>query len=193
MMNSASAAVAALTVVMAAATVATLLAATSAVMLGLKLFGGGIAYELHVSHVAHRLAGELVVEVHGDLVIGDLGDDALDTHAFLGHHRDDGAHADVFMVKLAVDVENLLLELIDQVGVLDAESFLGLEGKVKFLTLLQIDDVILETLDEREVESEDKSVRVFGFELEYTDLLIAVDYKDFVHELDVLTCLNFIH
>ena len=191
----AAAAVAVVAVVVSAVTAATVLATTTAavVMLGLKLLGGGVAHELHVARIAHRLAGKLVVEVHGDLVVGDLGDDALDAHAVLGHHGDTSAHADVLVVKLAVNVEDFLLEFVNHVGVLGAEGLLGLQREVKFLALLEVKDVVLESLDQRDVHAEHKRVGMFLIELENTHLLVAVDNKNLIHEFDVFTCLNFLH
>ena len=192
----AATAVAAVTVVVvvAAATVTTVLTAASAtVMLGLQLLGRGIAHQLHVAGIAHGLASQLMVEVHGHLVVGHLGHDALDTHALLGHHGHDGTHADVLVVKLAVNMENLLLELIHQARVLGTESLLGLEGEVKLLALLQAHDMVLETLDERHVHAEDKGIGLLLLELEHTDLLLAVHDEDFIYEFHVFSCFNFLH
>lgn len=191
----AAAAVAAVAVVMATATVAAVLTTASAavMVLGLELLGRGVAHELDVASIAHGLTGQLVVEVHGDLVVGDLGDNALDAHSLLGHHGHDGTHADVLVVKLAVNVEDFLLEFINHVGVLDTEGLLGLQGEVKLLSLLQVDDVVLEALDEGDIHTEDKGIGMLLVELEDTHLLVAIDNENLVHEFDVLTCLNFLH
>ena len=177
-----------------AATVATLLtAATATVVLGLEFLGRGIAHQLHITAIAHGLASQLMVEVHKHLVVGDLDHLPLDTHALLGHHRHDGALADMLVVKLAVDVEDLLLQFVHQVGVLDAEGVLGLQGEVKLLALLEVDNVVVETLDERQIHAEDKRIGMLLIKLEHTGLLVAIDHKDLVHEFYIFTCLNFIH
>lgn len=162
-------------------------------MLGLEFLGGGVTHELHGAGIAHGLTCQLVVEVHGHLVVGDLGDDALDAHAVLGHHGHDGAHADVLVVKLAVHMENLFLQLVDHVGILQAEGFFGLEREVKVLALLQTHDVVLETLDERQVQAEDKGIGVLLVELENADLFLTINDKNLIYEFDVFSCLNFIH
>lgn len=187
---------AAVTAVVVAAVVAVAVLATTAaamMMLGLELLGRGVTHKLDKSSIAYSLASQLVVEVHGDFVVGDLSDDALDTHAVLGHHGDDGTHADVLVIKLAINVEHLFLELIDHVGVLGAEGLLGLQGKVKFLALFQIDDVILETLNQRDIKPKHKGIRMFLIELEDTHLLVTIDHKNLVNELNIFTCLNFLH
>ena len=84
---------------------------------------------------------KLVVEIHEHLVVGHLDDLTLDAHAFLSHHGHAGTRTDILGVKLAVDMENLLLELIDQLGILYAESLMGLKGEIKFFALLQAHDM----------------------------------------------------
>ena len=191
----AAAAVAAVAVVVAAVTASAVVAsATTAVMvLGLEFFGRGVTHELHVARIAYGLAGELVVEVHGDLVVGDLGDDALDAHAVLSHHGHDGTHADVLVVKLAVNVEDFLVEFIDHAGILYAESLLGLQCEVKFFSLFQAHDIVLEADNQGHVHAEHKGIGMLLLEFENTHLLVSIDNKNLVHEFDVLTCLNFLH
>ena len=132
----ATATIAAVAVVVAAAVAAFLTAAAAAMVLGLEFLGGGITHELHNTGITYGLAGQLMVEVHGHLFVGHLGHNALDAHAVLGHHRDDGTRAHVLVVKLAVHMENLFLQFVDQVGVLLAESLLGFEREIKLLTLM---------------------------------------------------------
>lgn len=171
-----AAAVAAVAVVVATVTAAALVtAASAAVMLGVELLGGGVAHELYKTGVAHRLASELVVEVHEHLLVGDLNDLSLDAHAFLGHHGHACTGSNVLGVKLAVDVENFLFQFIDEFGVLHTEGFMRLECEIKLVALLQSHDVILEALDEREVDAENKGIGVFLVELEHTGLFFTVD------------------
>ena len=177
----------------AAAVAAFLTAATAAVVLGVKFLGRGVANELNEAAVAHGLACQLVVEVHEHLVIGHLDDLTLDAHAFLSHHGHACTRTDVLGVKLAVDVENLLLELIDQLGILYAESLMRLQREIKLLALLQTHDVVLEALDERQIHSKDESVGVLLVELEHTRLLVAIDHEYLIHEFYVFSCLNFLH
>ena len=194
MLAATASAVATVAVVVSAVTAtAVLTAASAAMMLGIEFLGGGVAHYLDISAVAHRLTGELVVEVHEDLVVGDLDDLSLDAHAFLCHHGHTSSWADVLGIKLAVDMEDFFLEFIDELGVLDAEGLLGLECEVKLVALLESHDVILEALDEREVHAEDKGVGVLRVELEDALLLIAVDDEDFIDELYIFTGLNFLH
>ena len=178
---------------MTAVASAAVLAAATVMMLGLEFLRGSVAHELHISGIAHRLTSQLVVEVHGDLVVGDLGHDALHAHAVLGHHGHDGAHADVLVVKLAVNVENLLLEFINHAGILGTEGLFGFQGEIKFLALFKVDDMILEALDERHIQPEDKGIGVLLVELEHTDLFITIYHKNLVNELNIFTCLNFLH
>lgn len=188
----AAAAVAAVAVVVATVTAAAFFTAASAtVMLGVELLGGGVAHELYKTGVAHRLASELVVEVHEHLLVGDLDDLSLDAHAFLRHHGHAGTRADVLGVKLAVDVENFLFEFIDEFGVLHSEGFMRLEGEIKLVALLQSHDVILETLDEGQVDAKYKGIGMFLVELEHTGLFFTVDDKDLINELHVFTCFDF--
>ena len=162
-------------------------------VLGLQLLGRGVAHQLHVAAVAHRLAGELVVKVHEHLVVGDLHYLTLDAHTLLGHHGHAGSGTDVLGVKLAVDVENFLLQLIDELGVLHAKGLVGLQGEVKLLALLQAHDVVLETLDERQVHAKHKGIGMLLVEFEHTLLLLAVNDKNLIYEFHVFSCLNFLH
>lgn len=172
----AAAAVAAVAVVVATVAAAALFTtASAAVMLGVELLGGGVAHELYKTGVAHRLASELVVEVHEHLLVGDLNDLSLYAHAFLGHHGHACTGSNVLGVKLAVDVENFLFQFIDEFGVLHTEGFMRLECEIKLVALLQSHDVILEALDEREVDAENKGIGVFLVELEHTGLFFTVD------------------
>ena len=100
---------------------------------------------------------------------------------------------DILGVKLAIDMENLLIKFINQVGALYTESLMGLKGKIKFIALLQAHDMVLEALDQRQVQTEDKSIGMLLIELEHTGLLFAVHNKDFIDEFYVFSCLNFLH
>ena len=143
-----AAAVAAVAVVVATVAAAALVtAASAAVMLGVELLGGGVAHELYKTGVAHRLACELVVEVHEHLVIGHFHHLALDAHAFLGHHGNKCARTDVLVVKLALDVENFFLQFINQIGIFHSECLMGLQCEVKLLALLKAHDMVLEPFD----------------------------------------------
>ena len=145
----AAAAVAAVAVVVVAVVVvAFVTTAAASVVLGLKLFGRGITHELHVTSIAHGLSGQLVVEVHEHLVVGYFHDLSLDAHVLLGHHGHESARADVFVIELAIDVEDFFLQLINQFGVFVSKGLMGLQGEVKFVSLLQSHDAVLETLDE---------------------------------------------
>ena len=187
-------AVAASAMVVSAVTAATLFTtAAAAVVMGLELLGGGIAHEFHMAGISHCLPSELVVEVHEDLVVGHFHYLTFDAHAFLSHHGDESARTDVFFIELSLHVENFLLELIDQFGILIAEGLVGLQGKIKFVSLLQPHDAVLEALDEREVHTENKCIGMFLVELEHARLLLAIDNKDFIYELYIFTCLYFLH
>ena len=193
-LNLAAAAVAAVAVVVSAiASTAVVTAATAAVVLGLEFLGGGVAHQLHKSAVAHGLSGELVIEVHEHFVVGDFHYLPLDAHALLGHHGHTCSGTDVLSVKFAVDVEDFFFQLIDEFGVLHTKGLMGFQGEVEFISLLQSHDVVLEALDERQVHAEDKCVGMLFVELEHARLLLAVDYKDLIHELHIFTCLNFLH
>ena len=187
----AAAAIAAVAVVVATVAATFFTAASAAVMLGVELLGGGVAHELYKTGVAHRLACELVVEVHEYLLVGNLDDLSLDAHAFLRHHGHACAGSNVLGVKLAVDVENFLFQFIDEFGVLHTEGFMRLESEIKFVALLQSHDVILEALDEREVDAENKGIGVFLVELEHTGLFLTVDDKDLIYEFHVFSCFDF--
>ena len=173
--------------------IAFLATAAAAMVTGLKFLGGSIAYKLYEAAVAYRFAGELVVEVHEHLVVSYLYNLALDAHAFLGHHGHTRTGTDVLGVKLAIDVEDFLLEFINKLRVLHTEGLMGLQGEIELLALLQAHDVVLEALDEREIHTEDEGIRVFLVELEHALLLIAIDDKNLIHELYVFTSLNFLH
>ena len=160
--------------IVAAVTATTVLTtAAAAVVLGAELLGRGVAHHLHIAAVAHRLACQLVVEVHEHLVVGHLDHLTLDAHSLLGHHGHAGSWADVLLVKLALHMEDFLLQLIHQLGVLHAEGLVGLQGEVKFLALLQTHDVVLESLDERQIHAEYKGIGVLFIEFENTGLLLA--------------------
>ena len=93
----------------AVATTALFTATSAAMVLGLQLLGRSVTHELHIATVTHSLASKLVVEIHEYLVVGHLDDLTLDAHAFLCHHGHAGTRTDILGVKLAIDMENLLL------------------------------------------------------------------------------------
>ena len=188
----AASAVAAVAVVMATVAAAAVVAATSAaVVTGLELLGGSVAHELYISAVADGLTGQLVVEVHEHLVVGHLDYLTVKSHALLSHHGHDSTGSHALGIKLAVHVEDFLLELTDEIGVLLAEGLLGSQCEVEFFILIETHDVILEFLKQRNIESEHKSVGMFLIEFEYTGLLLAVHNKDLINELHIFSCFDF--
>ena len=162
-------------------------------VLGIEFVGGGVTHELHIAAVAYGFTSQLVVEVHKDLFVGHLDDLSLDAHTLLSHHGDAGAGTHMLVVKLAVDVEDLFLEFVDQFRVLHTKGLLGLEGEIKLFALLQAHDVVLEALDEREVHTEHKGIGMLLIELENTDLAFLVNHKNLIHEFDIFAGLNFLH
>ena len=189
----AAAAVTAVAVLLAAVTAAAILAATSAAVLvaRLQFLGGGVAHELHSADKAHGLSRPGVVEVHGYLVVGHLDDLTVETHTLLGHHGHDGARTDVLGVKLALHVEDFLLEFTDEFGILLAEGLLGSQREVEFVALFEAHDVILEFLEQRNIESKHEGVGALLVELEHAGLLLAIHNKDFIDELHIFSCFDF--
>ena len=90
----------------------------------LYLFFRCLTVLLHLSHEVQFLASQRVVGVDGDAVV-------LDFH-YLSHklmvfgivHRDDGSLEDMLVVELAVDAEDVTLQLVDALRDIIPESFI---------------------------------------------------------------------
>ena len=85
-----------------------------------------------------------LVEVEDDGAVLDFYDEAVETHAFLVHERDDVAGIDGVVGKLAVDGEHLFADFDDALGVVGAIAFLDAEGEVEFVTGVEVGYVLLE-------------------------------------------------
>ena len=71
-----------------------------------------------------------MIEIHLDILGGDIHDETLDAHTVGSHHRQTDTLADMLVVKLAVDFKHTALELDYLLGVVMAESLISLGDNV---------------------------------------------------------------
>ena len=92
----------------------------------LNLFFGSLTVLLHLSDKVQDLASQRVVGVDGDAVVFDFYDFGHKLMVFSIVHRDDGTLEDMFVVELAVNGEDITLQLVDALRDIISESFTGL-------------------------------------------------------------------
>lgn len=184
----AAAAIAALTV--AAALV---VAAATAAMARRNLLGSGVAHLKDGALEADILASERVVEVHLDILVGDLEHDAVDAIAVGGHHRQDGALGDSLVVKLAVNLKDVAWQLGNLLVVIGAECIGGLDDEVEGRTLLQPVNGLLEGNYHAAGDTEDNLLGVIDIGLMDEFLTFGSDFIEVITEFYVFSWLNFFH
>ena len=113
----------------------------------LYLFFRSLTVLLHLADEVQFLASQRVVRVDGDTVVLDLYDLGHKLMVFGIVHRDDGSLEDMLVVELAVDAEDITLQLVDAFGDIFSESFIGLQGEIKRFALLQTDEVLLKGVE----------------------------------------------
>ena len=113
----------------------------------LDFFFGSLPVLDHVSFEVQGFACQRVVGVDGHAVILDLHHLSHEVMAFGIIHRDDGTLEDMLVVELAVDGENITLQLVDAFGDIFPEGFGWLKDEVKLRPLLQIDEVLLKGIE----------------------------------------------
>lgn len=118
-----------------------------------------VFYDVTVEAERHASVG--VVGVDGDAVVLNF------RHA--GHELvtldvikcDDSSFVDVLIVELAIDLEDLALQFVYTFLVIGTEGLLGLQVELKFLSCLNIDNVLLQCV-QRGAKTTDKLERVLG-------------------------------
>ena len=136
------------------ATTATAIAAASAATLAsddvdecLNLLLGGIVHREHLAFEGEAHTCIRVVEVDGHGLVFHLYNESIHALAFSIHEGDDVAGIDLFVVKLAIDAEDLLVYVEDILFVAVAVCFVLGEGKVEGVALLQVIELLLESLE----------------------------------------------
>ena len=125
-----------------------------------ELLVRGFANRENLTGEVKRLAGQLVVEIHLDLLVVDLEHAAGNHAAVVGHHRDGGAHADA-LVNLAVALEHTAGEVEHGAGGIDAIALLGGEDEIKGVADFLVEDIGLE-LGQQVAHAKDKFQRMFS-------------------------------
>ena len=113
----------------------------------LDLFLGSLPVLNHVSFEVQGFPSQRVVGVDGHAVILDLHHLSHEVMAFGIIHRDDGTLEDMLVVELAVDGENITLQLVSTLWNILPEGFGWLKDEVKLRPLLQIDEVLLKGIE----------------------------------------------
>ena len=177
-------AVAAVVVATAVATTATAIAAASAATLAgddvdecLYLLLGSIVHREHLALEGESHACIGVVEVDGHRLILHLYYEAIHALAIGIHEGDDVAGVDLLVVKLAVHAEDLLIYVEHEVLAAVAVGLLLGEGKVEGVALLQVLELLLESL-EGEAQTCGKLEGLLGGSLLYE---LALAFKLGIH------------
>ena len=113
----------------------------------LYLFFRSLTVLLHLADEVQFLASQRVVRVDGDAVVLDLHDLSHKLMVFRIVHCDDGSLEDMLVVELAVDAEDITLQLVDAFGDIFSESFIGLQGEIKRFAPLLTDEVLLKGVE----------------------------------------------
>ena len=192
-----AAAVIATAVVVTAAIVAAAFAATSvaaAAVSRMKLFGSGVAHGDDFAFEAYVVVDEGVIEVHLDMGRSDFGHKTLDAVAVGCEHRQAFADLDVLAVKLAVDLEDLALDLDDMLGVVTAESLVGLGDDVIGVAGSQALESDLERTDDALRHAIDDCLGLFVRGLMNQSLFtVGVNGIKVVAELDIFSGFYLFH
>ena len=166
------------------ATTATAIAAASAATLAsddvdecLNLLLGGIVHREHLAFEGEAHACVGVVEVDGHGLVLHLYYEAIHALAIGIHEGDDVAGIDLLVVKLAVHAEDLLVYVKHEVFAAVAVGFLLGEGKVEGVALLQVLELLLESL-EGEAQTCGKLEGLLGGSLLYE---LALAFKLGIH------------
>ena len=149
-----SAVAATVVVATAVATATAAVAATSATALTgddvdecLYLLLGGIVHREYLAFEGEAHACVGVVEVDGHGLVLHLYYEAIHALAIGIHEGDDVAGVDLLVVKLAVHAEDLLVYVEHEVLAAVAVGLLLGEGKVEGVALLQVLELLLESLE----------------------------------------------
>ena len=102
---------------------------------------------LNLADEVQFLASQRVVRVDRDAVVLNPHDLRHKLMVFGIVHRDDGPLEDMLVVELAVDAEDITLQLVHTLRDIFPESLVGLQGEVKRFALLQTDEVLLKGVE----------------------------------------------
>ena len=128
----------------------------------LDFFFGSFSFLDYLSLEVQGLACQWVVGVDGHAVI-------LDLH-YLGHklmvfgivHGDDGSLEDMLLVELAVDGEDITLQLMHSLRDIFPKGFIGLQGEIKLGALLLSHEVFLKGVEGDAVSGDELKGTVFA-------------------------------
>lgn len=193
-MTAATAAAVIATAVVVTAAIVAATAVTAAAVSRMKLFGSGVAHGDDFAFEAYVVVDEGVIEVHLDMGRSDFGHKTLDAVAVGCEHRQAFADLDVLAVKLAVDLEDLALDLDDMLGVVTAESLVGLGDDVIGVAGSQALESDLERTDDALRHAIDDCLGLFVRGLMNQSLFtVGVNGIKVVAELDIFSGFYLFH
>ena len=128
----------------------------------LDFFFGCFSVLDHLSREVQGLASQRVVGVDRHAVV-------LDLH-HLGHklmvfgivHGDDGSLEDMLLVELAVDGEDVTLQLVHPFRDIFAKGFVGLQGEIKRSALFLFAEVLLKGIEGNAISGDELEGTVFA-------------------------------
>ena len=164
--------------VVTAVAVATMVmvAATSAAVSGLELFGGSVANSDNLAFEAYILAGKRMIEVHLYFIIGHFKHLSVETEAVGGHHRYVGTGLDVFCIKLSVDFKYVFVKFDNLLGVRHSESIGCIDLNVKFTTGSESVKCFLERRNYTTSHAEHDALGIFRINLVYKLFAVGIFY-----------------
>ncbi len=121
----------------AAGVFAAVMAAASAAVSRLKLFGSSVAHGDDRAFEAHVLAGQRVIEIHLDLIVGDIHHESVDAIAVRSHHRKHCSLLDHLGIKFPVYGKHVLFKTSHLIGIMRTECLGSLDSDVKLAAGLQ--------------------------------------------------------
>ena len=195
----ASAVAATIVVATTIATTATAIAAASAATLAsddvdecLNLLLGGIVHREHLAFEGEAHTRIRVVEVDSNRLVLHLYNESIHALAFSIHEGDDIAGIDLLVVKLAIDAEDFLVYVEDILFVAVAVCFVLGQGKVEGVALLQVIELLLESL-EGEAQTCGKLEGMLGGSLLYELFYAFILGIHVIRYDDRLTGIDFCH
>ena len=149
---------------------------------------GSIAVFEDSTNKLKRLAGQWVIGIYGYVVFCHLDDASHEAVLLLVHQCDDGTFKDMLMVEMTINGEVLTFHLVHTLLIINAKSFFRGYREVKLLAWLQLDNMLLESI-ERHAKATDEYKRSALLSLLNQGLLVSFYRVELIaHRQELVGC-----
>ena len=169
------------------------MAAASAAVSRLKLFGSSVAHGDDRAFEAHVLAGQRVIEIHLDLIVGDIHHESVDAIAVRSHHRKHRSLLYHLGIKFPVYGKHVLFKTSHLIGIMRTECLGSLDSDVKLAAGLQTLDSLFKRTDHAGSNSEYYLFGILRIGLMHKILTRRGHFIEVVAQLYIFSGLNFFH